>query len=219
MINYNSNIRSTSMGEVKMREQKMEASRRVKEENSKIPVFMFKGFGFLPQYTERGSLQIEGPLCPLRINQEEECYNKLNASSGDIDVYCEICDKKLTLPHPYQQFREIAHKRYEGKLRFEQSKGKVETLDVPFTAIKAEGEDETRRIRIKWSQKDGRNQATVYFINRKGNQEGEKVQTFVDIDREEFRHDANDVEPGKVVAAVKVVFPNTEIDVKYNKNK
>lgn len=208
-------IRGTTVGEVQMRAQKMNAAKEVQERNNKIPVFMFKGFGFLPQYTERGRLYMEGPLCPLRITKNEECYNELKAESEAKEVHCEICEKSLKLPHPYQQFRELAHKRYEGRLRFEQSGGKVETLDVPYEAIKAEDEDETRRIRIKWSQKDGRNQAIVYFISLVDNKEGDKVQTFVDIDREEFRHDAIDEEPGKILAKVKAEFKNTTATIEY----
>lgn len=202
-------------------EQRRQANMEAEERNKKLPVFMFKGFGFRPVYgATRGNLRMEGPLCPKAITKDRDCLSQLSGEgSGSTHAECEVCGSSFTLPYDFQRFREIAHKAYEGYLNFIESKGKIQTLDVPFEAIKAEDEDKTRRIRIKWSQQDGRNQAIIYLISLVDNKEGDKVHGFVDLDREEFRHDIKDVEPGKVVSAIKVVFSKTEIDYKYKQEE
>lgn len=213
-INY-----STSSAAKK--EQIRQANLETEERNKTIPVFMFKGYGFRPFYgATRGNLRMDGPLCPRAITKDRICLAKLNGESIDTThAECEVCGGSFDMPYGFENFRQIAHKAYEGYLNFVESGGRIQTLDVPFEAIKAEDEDETRRIRIKWSQQDGRNQAIIYLISLVGNKEGDKVHTFVDMDREEFRHDIKDIEPGKVVSAVKIVFPKTEIDFKYKETK
>ncbi len=214
-INYNSNNSAAK------KEQIRQANLETEERNKDIPVFMFKGFGFRPFYgTTRGNLRMDGPLCPRAVSKERICLAKLNGKGIDsTQANCDVCGGHFELPNAFEEFRQIAHKAYEGYLNFVESGGKIQTLDVPFEAIKAEDQDKTRRIRIKWSQQDGRNQAIIYLISLVDNKEGDKVHAFVDLDREEFRHDIKDIDPGRVVSAVKIVFPKTEIDFKYKEIK
>ena len=116
------------------------------------------------------------------------------------------------MPNSFEEFRRIAYKAYEGFLH---SKAEIITLDVPYDAVKAEAEDDTRLVKIVWSQKDGRNQALIYLIEKDAN--GDKTQIFADLDREEIRYDAGDIPPGKILAKIRAEFRNAKIDIEYKK--
>lgn len=206
--------RYSPTGEAKIREQKRQAYLDTEERNRNIPPFMFRGFGFRPRYgAMTGNLNIDGPLCPREDVKGKPCLSMLSGESDKTRVVCEVCGFSADLPEPYERFRQIAHKKYEGHMRYVESGGKIETLDVPYEAIKAKDEDDTRAIKIKWAQKDGRNMAVIYFIEKDNG--GEKTQVMVDIDREEIRYDASDIPPGKVLAQVHAVFPKTEVEIDY----
>jgi hypothetical protein len=55
--------------------------------------------------------------------------------------------------------------------------------------------------------------AVIYFIEKNSN--GEKTQIMVDMDKEEIRYDASDIPPGKILAMVQAVFPNTKVEISY----
>jgi hypothetical protein len=216
MPHYSPIFKSATVGEAKVREQKRQAELETDEKNRLIPVFMFKGFGFRPQYRVRGPLYLEGPLCPRPDSKGNICFSELTGESEQNKVICEVCDFSADTAYPLQRFKEIAHKKYEGHLRFLESGGNIETLDVPYEAIKDKSEEDNRAIKIKWSQKDGRNMALIYFIdNSESNDQGEKSQVFVDMDREEIRHDASDIPPGKILAKVIAEFPTTKVELSY----
>ncbi len=168
----------------------------------KFPVIFVKGFGFRPQLNLHDKIHIEGPLCPSFLLKDNRCLAEL---SGDADIssknsHCEVCGRKYEMPHSFQEFRQIAHKAYDG---FVNSNAEIVTLDVPYEAIKAEDEDGTRKIRIKWSQKDGRNQAVIYFIDK----------------REELRYDSRDEHPEKYLVKITAEFKNTNVDIAYKKKE
>lgn len=214
ILGKNSLPRYNPAGEAKAREQKRIAERETEEQNKKIPVFMFQGYGFRPQYhVMRGGMYIEGPLCPKEDIKGNICLSELLGESDKTQVVCEACGFTANLPHPYQKFREIAHKKYDGYKRFIESGGRIETLDVPYNAIKQKFEDETRKIEIKWSQKDGRNMAVIYFFQK--NATNTKTQVFVDFDREELRYDASHTPPKNILAVIQAIFPKTDIKIKY----
>jgi hypothetical protein len=201
-------------GDAKVREQRRTAENETEEKNKQITPFMFQGFGFRAQYRAfRGGMNLEGPLCPREDIKSNPCLSTLTGEFDKTKVACDVCGFSADLPQPMQRFKEIAHKKYEGHLRFTESGGKIETLDVPYEAIKEKSEDETRIIKIKWSQKDGRNMAVIYFIEKNSN--GEKTQIMVDMDKEEIRYDASDIPPGKILAMVQAVFPNTKVEISY----
>lgn len=205
-------------GEAKFREQKRQAEQVAEVKNKLIPVFMFRGYGFRPQHhASRGGMYFEGPLCPRQDTNGEECFSELIGEVESRDVVCKVCEFTGTLPKPLDEFKKIAEMKYEGRQRYLESGGNIQTLDVPYEAIKQSGKDDTREIKIKWSQKDGRNMAVIYFIDTKNNLEGEKAQIFVDLDREEIRHDATDLKPDAVLAIIKAIFPHTSIDILYKK--
>ncbi len=211
-------IRSNPAGEAAAREQKRRAELETSERNSKMPVFMFQGYGFRPQYHFRNaSLFMEGPLCPRLDVNGQPCLSQLTGEGDNVNVSCDVCGFTADLPKPYEIFRQTAHKKYEGHIRYVESGGNIQTLDVPYEAIKATDHDETREIKIKWAQKDGRNMAVIYFIEKDGN--GSKTQVFVDLDREEIRYDASDVPPHKVLAMVKAEFPKTKVEIEYKEQK
>lgn len=210
-------MRYNPAGEAKAREQKRQAEAETEVKNRALPAFMFQGYGFRPQYgVTRGTLRLDGPLCPKTSAQGETCFADLVGESEKTTVACDVCGFTGELPQPFQRFREIAHKKYEGHQRYVESGGNIETLDVPYEAIKEKSEDETRRIKIKWAQKDGRNTAVVYFIE-KGEKNGAKAQVFADLDRKELRHDASDVNPEKILARITAEFPEVKSEITYNK--
>lgn len=210
-------IKYNPAGEAKAREQKCQAELQTEERNKRIPPFMFKGFGFRPQYRiMRQGMHLEGPLCPREDLKGDPCLSNLSGR-GKTKVVCDVCEFSADLPHPIERFREIAQKKHEGRSRYIESGGKIETLDVPYEAIKTKDEDDTRIIKIKWAQKDGRNMAVIYFIEKDKN--GEKTQIMVDMNREEIRYDASDIPPGKVLAMVTAIFPMTDVEIIYKNNE
>lgn len=188
------------------------------EKNKQFPVIFVRGFGFRPQLNLHDKIHINGPLCPSSLSKDKQCLAELSADGGDINssnVHCDVCGRTYEMPHGFQEFLQIAHKAYDG---FVNSQAEIITLDVPYNAIKAEAEDETRKIRIKWSQKDGRNQAVIYFI-KKDEQDGEKAHAFVDFDREEIRHDSGDKHPEEYLAKITAEFKNTDVNIEYKKKE
>lgn len=201
-------------GEAARREQMRNADLDRDERNKTLPTIFVKAFGFRPYYNYHDNIQIKGPLCPATVSKDRTCLSPLSVDmSQPLIARCEVCGKGFTMPHPFEEFRNIADKAYEGFLN---SQTKLITLDVPYEAVKAEAEDKTRWVKVVWSQKDGRNQAVVYLIEKDA--DGDKSQIFVDLDREEVRYDSGDVPPGKILAKVKAEFRNTNIDIEY-KNK
>lgn len=216
ILNKNS-FKYNSAGETKARKQKRQAELETEERNKKMSVFMFQGFGFRPQYrVMTGNLRWDGPLCPRTDMKGEPCLSTLSGESDQTRVVCDVCSFSADLPQPYEKFRQIAWKKFEGRMRYVESGGRIETLDVTYEAIKKTEEDDTRIIKIKWAQKDGRNMAVIYFIEK--DQNGEKTQIMVDMDREEIRYDASDIPPGTVLAKVKAEFRKTKIDIEYDKD-
>lgn len=186
------------------------------ERNKQLPVIFVKGFGFRPQFNQHDKIHVNGPLCPSSLSKDKQCLAELSGDNIEsIKTHCDVCGKNYEMPHSFQEFRQIAHKAYDG---FVNSQAEIITLDVPYEAIKAEDEDETRKIRIKWSQKDGRNQAVIYFI-KKDDQGGEKAHTFIDFDREEIRHDSSDKHPEEYLAKITAEFKNTDVEIKYGKQE
>lgn len=186
------------------------------ERNKQLPVIFVKGFGFRPQFNLHDKIHVDGPLCPSSLSKDRQCLAGLSADGDDINsknAHCDVCGRTYKMPHGFQEFRQIAHKAYDG---FVNSQAEMVTLDVPYNAIKAESEDEARKIRIKWSQKDGRNQAVIYFI-KKDDQDGEKAHTFVDFEREEIRHDSSDKHPEEYLAKITAEFKDTDVEIKYGK--
>jgi len=215
---YNSSSRKYSSSTADTRQQLIDAQSALDEKNKKMVPFMFMGFGFKPQYNHHGNINMDGILCPRQITKDRPCFAALTVSDTEsVEASCDVCGATYTLPHGFQRFREIAHRAYEGKLNFEASGGVIQTLDVPYDAIKisSESEDKTRAIEVKWAQKDGRNQAIVYFINKEDNTTGAKPQIFVDMDRQEIRHDARDQRPGEVLAKITATFKNTKAHIEY----
>ncbi|HCU01814.1 TPA: hypothetical protein DIC62_03410 [Candidatus Nomurabacteria bacterium] len=217
MMRTNNKItRFSYAGSAAKRKQKRDVDLDRMERNSELPVIFLKGFGFRPQLNLHDKIHIDGPLCPGSLSKDKQCLAELSADGVDINnrnVHCDVCGRAYEMPHSFQEFRQIAHKAYDG---FVNSQAEMITLDVPYNAIKAEAEDETRKIRIKWSQKDGRNQAVIYFI-KKDDQGGEKAHAFVDFDREEIRHDSGDKHPEEYLAKITAEFKNTDIEIKYGK--
>lgn len=207
-------------GEAKLREQRHRESVIAEERNAQLKPFMFKGYGFKPRYhAHRGVTNVEGPLCPRNDSKGQPCLSTLtplNGDTGQTQVSCEVCGFTGTLPQPFVSFGEIARKKYDGHMRYIESGGEIETLDVPYEAIKAQSEDENRAIKIKWAQKDGRNMAVIYFIEKDG--KADKTEIFADMDREELRYDANDIPPGKILAKVKAEFPKTKVEIEYKES-
>jgi hypothetical protein len=215
ILNTNKPRRNNPSGEAQARQQRIDSREANNFKNSQIPVFTFRGLGFRPYYgLTNGTLQIEGPLCPSkRLNRE--CYVQLEmVGDEEKEGRCPICDKTYDFKMSKTDLRGLAHADYKGLLRFQESDGEVITLDVPYEAIKAKAKDETREIKINWSQKDGRNQAVIYLIDTQAR--GKKAQIFVDFDREEVRHDAGDQKPGELISKIKAEFPGTEHTIEYN---
>lgn len=201
-------------GEAKLKEQKRLAQQATEEKNRQLQAFMFRGFGFKPRYgAHTGTLNMDGPLCPREDVNKIPCLSMLSGETDKTRVVCEVCGFSGDLPEPYEKFRQTAHKKFDGRQRYLDSGGKIETLDVPYEAIKKTDQDDTRAIKIKWAQKDGRNMAVIYFIEKDKN--GNKTQIMVDMDREEIRYDASDIAPGKVLAEIHAIFPKTEMGIEY----
>lgn len=201
------------------RQQKLDAHYEAEERSKMYKPFMFQGFGFRPYVQARsGSVGMDGPFCPKPVNKDRLCFSKLSGSSTETtEAVCEVCGATYTLPLPFQKFREVAHKAFEGKENFEAAGGQIQTLDTPFEAIKERSEQDTRAIEIKWAQKDGRNMAVIYFIDRESGKD--KTQVFVDMDREEVRHDASNTAPKKVLAEITAVFKETKAKIEYQEDK
>lgn len=201
-----------STGEAARREQIRNADLDRIERNKEFPLIFVKKYGFRPYYTGHDTIQIKGPFCPNSITKERQCLAPLSGENAQTNnARCEVCSKSFIMPHSFEEFRSIAYKAYEGLLN---SQTELITLDIPYEAVKAEAEDETRWIKVVWSQKDGRNQAVIYLIEKSGN--GDKSQIFADLDREEIRYDAGDILPGKILVKIKAEFKNTHVDIKYN---
>lgn len=201
----------SSAGEAARREQMRNAELERQQRNQALPTIFVKGFGFRPVYNSHENIQMQGPLCP-GSNKDRTCLSPLTRDNEtSVKAYCPVCEKTFTLPHNFSDFRGIALRAYEG---YEHSQARVITLDVPYEAVKAEAEDETRKVKVVWSQKDGRNQALVYFMIKDAT--GDKSQIFADFEREEIRYDAADIPPGKILAKVKAEFRSTTAEITYD---
>lgn len=198
-------------GEAARREQMRKADLDRIERNKDFPTIFVKRFGFRPYFTGHDTIHMKGPLCPGLLTKERQCLAELSGDSAQsVKAHCDVCNRSYDLPHSFEEYRNIAQKAYEGLLN---SQTKLITLDVPYEAIKAESEDETRDIKVVWSQKDGRNQAIIYLIEKDAN--GDKSQIFADLDREEIRYDSSDIPPGKILAKIKAEFKNTKDEIEY----
>jgi hypothetical protein len=208
--------RSNPAGEATKRKVIREADLDRIERNKEFPVIFIKTFGFRPYFSGHDTIHIKGPLCPGSLSRDKQCLAELSGDNIESkQARCDVCGRTYKMPHGFQEFRQIAHKAYDG---FVNSQAEIITLDVPYNAIKAEAEDETRKIRIKWSQKDGRNQAVIYFI-KKDERDGEKAHAFVDFDREEIRHDSGDKHPEEYLAKITAEFKNTDVNIEYKKKE
>lgn len=198
-------------GEAVNREQMRNADLDREEKNKKFPTIFVKRYGFRPFYTPRDTVNISGPLCPGFLTKERQCLSPLTGEDAQsTKSHCEVCNLDYDMPHSFDEFRRIADKAYKGYLN---SKADIITLDIPYEAVKAEAEDEMRKVKVVWSQKDGRNQAIIYFINKDKN--GEKAHIFADMDKEEIRYDSGGIPPGELLAKIKAVFKSTNIDIEY----
>jgi hypothetical protein len=207
-------IKYSAAGEAARREQIRNADLDREERSRALPTIFVKAYGFRAYYNDHDNIQIKGPLCPSSITKERRCLAPLTGGgTQSLTAHCDVCGKNYTMPHAFDEFRGIAHRAYEGLLN---SQTELITLDVPYEAVKAKEEDDTRWIKVVWSQKDGRNQAVIYFIEKAAN--GDKAQIFADLDREEIRYDAGDVPPGKILAKVKAEFRETKVDIDYKKD-
>lgn len=203
--------RYSAGGEAARREQMRNADLDREERSKALPAIFVKSFGFRPYYNSHDNIQIRGPLCPAALSKERRCLSPLTTdTSQPLAAHCEVCGKSFTLPHIFDEFRNIAHRAYEGLLN---SQADLITLDIPYEAVKAEAEDETRWVKVVWSQKDGRNQAVIYLIEKDAN--GNKLHIFADLEREEIRYDAGDIPPGKILAKIKAEFRKTNADIEY----
>lgn len=216
MPNFNTKpIRYNPTGEAARREQMRNADLDRERRNKDFPTIFVKSYGFRPYYSGHDTVRIKGPLCPGSITKERRCLSPLSGENAQsVKAHCDVCGKNYTMPHTFEEFRSIADKAYEGLLN---SQTELITLDVPYEAVKAEAEDTTRWVKVVWSQKDGRNQAIIYLIEKDAS--GDKTQIFADLDREEIRYDSGDVPPGKILAKVKAEFNETKIDISYKKDK
>lgn len=205
-------LKFSSAGEAARKEQMRNADLEREERNRQFPTIFVKKYGFRPFYNYHENIQIKGPLCPNSVTKDRQCLSPLTGNDSSTMAHCNVCDKNYSMPHNFQDFRNIAHNAYEGLLN---SQTDFITLDVPYEAVKAASEDESRWVKVVWSQKDGRNQALVYLIEK--DQEGDKSQIFIDLDREEVRYDSGDIPPGKILAKVKVEFRDTKVDIEYKK--
>lgn len=201
---------STS-GEAARKEQQRIADLDREERDKSLPTIFVKSYGFRPHYNYHNNIQINGPLCPASISKDRICLAPLvGDNEKTTKAHCEVCGKNYDMPHDFESFRRVAHMAYEG---LRHSQAEIITLDVPYEAVKASAEDETRWVKVVWSQKDGRNQAIIYFIEKDKN--GEKSHIFADMDREEVRYDADDIPPGKILAKLKAEFRRTKADYEY----
>lgn len=203
----------SASGDAAMKKIKHQITSEIQEKNTELSVFTFQGFAFRPQFRERGGIYLQGPLCP-RKRTNRVCYTLLS-KLDEKQAECPVCKVVFPLPDAYERLREIAHLDYEGYRRFLESGDKVVKLDAPYNAIKAEIEDETRAVRVVWSQKDGRDQAIIYFVERDNNTDGDKTHMFADFEREEIRFDKSDVPAGKILAKVKAEFRNSNVTTEY----
>lgn len=202
-----------TIGEAARQEQRRNADLDREERNKSFPTFFLKTYGFRPFYTGHDTIHIKGPLCPNSLTKDRQCLAPLSGNGEqETKSHCDVCGNSYDMPHSFEEFRQIAQKAYDGLLN---SQTELITLDVPYEAIKAESEDNTRKIKIVWSQKDGRNQAIIYLIEKDGN--GDKTHIFADLEREEVRYDSNDIPPGKVLAKIKAEFRETKVDIEYKK--
>lgn len=215
MINPKHTIPSSS-GVAARLKQKREADLDRMERDKQFPVIFVKSYGFRPYFSNHDSVNISGPLCPGSLSKDRQCLAELSGDSIESNnAHCDVCGRTYDMPHGFQEFRTIAHKAYDG---FVNSQAELITLDVPYEAIKAESEDETRKIKVVWSQKDGRNQAVIYLI-KKGESKGEKAQVFADISREEIRYDSGDIHPEEFLAKITAEFQKTNVEIEYAKKQ
>jgi hypothetical protein len=206
--------RYSAAGEAAKREQERNAALDRIERNKKFPTIFVKGFGFRPYFTGHETIQINGPLCPAFLTKAKQCLAPLTPEGiQSLKANCQVCGKNFTLPHPYQDFMSVAHRAWEGH---QNSEVELINLDIPFEAIKAEKQDETRSVKVVWSQKDGRNQAIIYFIEKDST--GNKTHIFADFDKEEVRYDSTDIPPGRILAKIKAEFKNSTSDIAYKES-
>lgn len=198
-----------------VKQQKLDAHRDAELRSEKYQAFMFHGFGFRPyEHASSGSLGIKGPFCP-RSTKDRLCFSELDqVNASDNSMQCPVCDFTCTLPVNVDEFKRKARKSYEAKINYESVGGQIQTLDTPFDAIKERSELDDRVIEIKWSQKDGRNIAVIYFIDK--NISSDKTQMFVDFDRQEVRYDSTNDQPGEILAEVTAIFKNASMNIKYS---
>lgn len=202
-------------GEAKAKETRRNIELERDSLNQEFPTFMVKGFVFRPYYNNRDTIQIHGPLCPTNISKDKKCLAPMTGGNDETNqAECIVCGKSYEMPHSFREFRNIAHRAWEG---MQNAEVELITVDLPFDSVKDKQQDDTRWVKVMWSQKNGRNQAIIYFIEKDA--AGEKTHIFADMDREEIRYDAGDVPPGRILAKVKAEFKNTTSEIEYKEPK
>ena len=153
--------------------------------------------------------RIEGPLCI-----EDSAKLESDDQNVSTNAKCPLCERNYQLHLPIQPFKELAHKAYQAS---KDSKLETISLDSPIQPIKDRSEDDTHWVEVKLGHtSDGRKVGVVYIGDKRRNK---KVQTFIDLENEQFRGDKADASPHEVVTKVKAEFLHTIHTIESNEKK
>ncbi len=190
---------------------------RAREETEIGQGFIIGGVLWLPFYREilnlgRKDVELRGPLCP-------ECLTQMDFESSETKTKLKCinpqCNKKVELPQELDQFRQVAHRVTEGKLR----EGiQIISLDLPPGLVKAESENENYWIEARISQNKGKLMGLVYFGRKIDGKQNKKdyAQVFLDFSDEQMRFDKGNMHPIQELTGIQAKFEHSSTNVTRN---
>ncbi len=169
---------------------------------------LYKGYGVLWRVIigDFGDDYIGSPVC-----SNESCHCELRKISY-MELYCDNCERKYSLPKTYDECRDIMDRRHEGRKTLDWA---IYSLELPPTKVSSEDrEDENYWVQAKISEKQGKRMAVVYFGEKlKKQSTKDYLQMFVDFDEEQIRFDKNNKNPMKLLSKITAEFPSTKIEI------
>jgi hypothetical protein len=170
---------------------------------------LFKSNGFLWQVEDEDVAPfgrerrrwIAHAICP-----SEGCNIHLDFSGGKREVTCFNCGKSRKIHEDFEALRIKVNEKYKASRL---KKAEIINLDLVPTSVSASDEDDNFWVKVKMGQKNGKRVAVVY-IGEKANKTGEKVQLFVDLEKDQLRADLSDIPPEQLLSVITAVFKESK---------
>jgi len=177
-------------------------------------------------HSEPSPMWIYGPYCldcQSDLGFPDSAYELDETADGEpVSIFktdwngvlvCELCGKKHQMKEPIDILKRKVSLLLKSNYRA--SLDKI-SLEEPLTSVKVRDEDDKYFISAKIGQKDGKRVGVVYFGEKSKDQNKKDYsQIFIDLDDEQLRFDKTNKHPKDILAKMKVEFPGTVVENKF----